>query len=331
MGEIITYLIIIVLLVLSGLFSGLNLGLLSLDKFQLRRKIKLGDARAKKLYPLREKGNLLLVTILIGNTLINSILAVFLGSITFGIIAVVLSTGLIVLFGEIIPQAVFSRHALTIGSKLSWFVWFFLFLLYPLAKPIAFMLDLTLGKELPTVFSRKELKLIIKEQEKNKKSKIPQKEFEIIGKSLNLSQRRVKNILTPRVKVFFLKDTQILTKELLKEIYRRGHTRIPVYSKNRDKVVGLIYTKDLILLDPEDKTPVKKVMRKKLFYVKEQDKIENVMEKARKESVHLFIVKDKYGGVSGIVTLEDILEEVVGEITDEFDIVEKLKSNVNES
>jgi metal transporter CNNM len=133
--------IIIFLVLLSGCFSGLTLGFFSLNLTGLERKIKLGNKDAKKVYPVRKNGNLLLCTLLLGNVAVNSAMAIFLGNIATGLVAGLVSTGLIVIFGEIIPQAVFSRHALKLGASSVWLVKIFIFLLYPFAGPMAWLLN----------------------------------------------------------------------------------------------------------------------------------------------------------------------------------------------
>ena len=141
------------LLALSALFSGLTLGLMGLDSFELQRKVKLNHHAAAKIYPLRKKGNQLLCTLLIGNVAVNSALAVFLGSITQGVLAGFIATGLIVIFGEIIPQSLFSRHALKLGAKAIPLVYIFHVVFFPLTWPLAKILDSALGGELPTTAS----------------------------------------------------------------------------------------------------------------------------------------------------------------------------------
>ena len=128
-----TYLIIIILIIFSALFSGLTIGLLGLDKSELERKIKIGDKLALKIYTVRKNGNLLLVTLLLGNVLINSILSVYLGAMFPGVAAVTVSTMLIVVFGEILPQAVFYRYAMQVGVYFVPIVKFFQILFFPLA------------------------------------------------------------------------------------------------------------------------------------------------------------------------------------------------------
>lgn len=132
------FIILGVLLILSACFSGLNLGMMSLGPHDLKRKMQMGDKRAAKIYPIRKKGNLLLVTLLLGNVAVNAAIAIFMSSVASGLVAGIVSTLLITIFGEILPQAVFSRFALSIGSRIVWLVKIFIFILYPIAAPLAF-------------------------------------------------------------------------------------------------------------------------------------------------------------------------------------------------
>jgi metal transporter CNNM len=157
------YLIVIILLIFSALFSGLTLGLMSLSAPELKRKVALGDKDAKKVYPVRKQGNLLLTTLLIGNVAINAALSIFLGSIASGLTAGLTATALIVVFGEITPQAVFSRFALSLGAKTAWLVRIFIIILYPISWPIAWVLNKTLGEEMVTIYSKQELMKIVEE------------------------------------------------------------------------------------------------------------------------------------------------------------------------
>ncbi|MCD5396900.1 MAG: DUF21 domain-containing protein [Candidatus Pacebacteria bacterium] len=125
--------LIIILLFFSALFSGLTIGLLGLNRTELKRKAKLGDKRAIAITKIRENGNLLLVTLLIGNVAVNSILSVFLGQNFSGIVAVLISTILIVSFGEILPQAIFYRYALSVGYYFVPIIKFFIIIFYPIA------------------------------------------------------------------------------------------------------------------------------------------------------------------------------------------------------
>ena len=153
--------------------------------------MKLGDVRAKKIYPIRKHGNLLLCTLLLGNVAVNSTMAIFLGDIASGLVAGVLSTGLIVIFGEIIPQAIFSRYALSLGAKSVWLVRIFIFLLYPIAYPISWILDKALGDEMATIWNKQEIQEIIKHHENSEESEIDHDEERILLGALSFSEINV--------------------------------------------------------------------------------------------------------------------------------------------
>jgi len=323
--DILTVVIIICLVVCSALFSGLTLGLMSLNPFSLRRKVKLGDKDAMKIYPLRKKGNLLLSTLLLGNVMVNAALSIFLGSMTTGIAALVIATGLIVLFGEILPQALFARYALKLGARMVWFVYIFFFILYPVTKPLSLGLDKLFGGELPKAVSKKEFRIMFEEQATLDKSDLDKDEMKILKGGLGFSDKTVKDVMTPRVNIFFIEQDSPLTKQTLNRLHSQGHSRVPVYDKVQDKVVGILYSKDLITVDPHDKILVKKVMRKKVQFIKETAKLDDVMNLFKQKKIHLFVVLDDFKGIAGIITLEDVLEEIVGEIVDEYDRIADMR------
>jgi metal transporter CNNM len=161
------------LVVMSSVFSGLTLGLLTLDNSALEILAKSGSPvekrRAKNIIPLRRNGNLLLCTLVIGNVIVNSFLSILLADISSGLIGLVSSTVLIVIFGEIAPQAVCSRHGLLVGSHTRFITWFFWILLWPVSKPISMVLDGVLGEEAYSYYSKEELKTLLKMQVKESK------------------------------------------------------------------------------------------------------------------------------------------------------------------
>ncbi|MCK4649824.1 DUF21 domain-containing protein [Candidatus Pacearchaeota archaeon] len=316
--------IIIILVSLSGLFSGLTLGLLGLDKTELERKIKLGDKKAKKVYSVRKRGNLLLCTLLLGNVAVNSAIALFLGSIANGVFAGVIATGLIVIFGEIIPQATVSRYALTVGAKTVWIVKGLIFILYPICWPIAKVLDKILGEEMPTIWSRHELEEIIRLHEDSSKSSIDSDEEKIILGALSFSKKNVEDVMTPRIVVFSLEVDAILTEEILKNIKDSGFTRIPIYKKKIDNLVGILYSKDLVGVKKGAK--VKDIYRTNLLEVTNKKNLDSVLNQFIKERIHLAIVFNRYKEFVGIITMEDIIEEILRkEIVDEDDRVVDLQ------
>lgn len=319
------YIISIALVLLSALFSGLTLGFFSLNKDDLERKAKLGGKRAKKIYRVRKDGNLLLCTLLIGNVAVNSTLSIFLGSIASGFMAGLIATGLIVIFGEIIPQAAFSRYALTLGAKLVWLVRIFLIFLYPICKPIAWLLDKALGDEVPAMYSKKELIDIIEAHEHSEDSDIDLDEEKIIKGALSFSDKTAKDIMTPKEKMFFLPFSSKLSKKIVSQIFETGHSRIPIYKKNKDNVVGILYAKDLIINNHAQKT-IGSVARPDVIFVHEDKKLDDLLAAFKKVRHHLFLVLDNKEKLKGLVTIEDVIEEIIGEeIVDEFDQFENIK------
>lgn len=319
MNTILTIFIVIILVFLSGIFSGLNLGLMGLNTFQLKRQVKLGNKYAKKIYPLRKKGNLLLCTILLGNVAVNTTLAIFLADLTTGVIAGIISTALIVIFGEIVPQATFSKHAMALGSKTTWIIWTFLYILYPLTKPIALVLDKVLGKETPRAVTKRELSLLAEDQKKLEGSDIDHEDYDLIRKGLIFSETEVREVMTHKTKVQYIEKNTIIDKEIRQQIHSKGHSRLPVYDLTKDKIVGILYTKDLIIVEQDTYIPVTSIMKEKVLRVKDTDKLDIVLEKFKRDRIHLFVVVNKNNKYVGIITLEDVLEEITGEIWDEYD------------
>ena len=313
------YLIITILLLFSALFSGLTLGLMGLSPLELKRKMSLGDKDAARVYEVRKKGNLLLTTLLIGNVAINAALSIFLGSIAPGITAGLIATGLIVIFGEIAPQATFSRFALFLGARTVWIVKLFIFLLYPVTWPITWVLDKTLGDELPTIYSKQELMKIIEEHEDASGSDVREEEERIVKGALTFSEKKVEQVMTPRTVVMTLEASTKITQDLLDSLLDAGYTRIPVYKDSIDNVVGILYMKQLLGKGNLGKN-VGDVADKKVVFVDEGQTLMKTFNSFLRSRHHLFVVKDEFGGVVGIVTLEDILEEIINmEIMDEGD------------
>jgi len=257
--------------------------------------------------------------LLMGNVAVNSALAIFLGSIASGVLAGIIATALIVIFGEIIPQASISRYALEVGSKTVWLVQIFIVILYPICWPIAKILDLVLGNEMPTVWSKNELEEIIRSHEDSPDSTLDADEEKIILGALSFSHKTAKEILTPRINVFALERDTILDVKMIEKIKKKGFTRIPVYTKKIDKISGVLYTKQLIAIKKGMK--VGEVCRKgNLIKVSDSKKLDVLLNEFIRKRIHISSVFDKYGEFLGIVTLEDITENIFKkEIWDEYD------------
>lgn len=326
MGHAITLLPISFLLLLSSLFSGLNLGLFTLSKNHLRYKAELGDKKAEKIYNVRKNGNLLLCTLLIGNVTVNSILSIFLGSLTSGVIASIVSIILIVLIGEVFPQAIFAHHALKLASKCIWMVEVFIFVFYPLAKPLSMVLDKMLGEELPTVYSKKELEKLIEQQEGLQESAIDNDEKMIMKGALSFSEKTAGEIMTPRSVMVSVEFDEKLTHDKIDMLRESGHSRIPVYRDHPDNIVGILYAKDMLgHHDLRDKC-AGEMARRSVIFVEPEKPLDDLLNDFKRTRNHLFVVADSSEKIVGIVTIEDVIEEIIGaEIVDEFDRYEDLR------
>jgi metal transporter CNNM len=315
------YIVSIVLISFSALFSGLTLGLLSLDTSTLQRRAKHGDKQAAAIYPLRKDGNLLLTTLILGNVAVNTTLSIFLGTIASGIVAGVLATALIVVFGEILPQAVISRNALYFGAKTIWFTRFVVFILYPVAYPIAKILDRFLGSEIPTIYSRYELMDIISEHEDSEFSSLDRDEERILHGALLFSHKRVREVMTSAERVVSFDENTRLTEEFFKEVQEEGYSRLPVYSGEKGNIVGILYVKDLIVED-ENITikQTEEALERRFTTVGPDDLLDGVLARILKRRQHLAIVRNKNNKFLGVISLEDIIEEIIQqEIEDEAD------------
>jgi len=314
-----TYIIVGLLVTFSGLFSGLTLGLMGLNTQELKRKKSLGDANARKIYTIRKRGNLLLTTLLVGNVAVNSALAIFLGSLATGIVAGLLSTGLIVILGEIIPQAVFSRFALQFGSKFVWLVRIIIWVLLPVTWPIAWVLNRFLGEELPAIYSKRELIKIIEEHEDSPASDLKEDEERIVKGALTFRYKVVEDVMTPQIAAVSFSVDEVIDKNFIQSVANSGLSRFPVYDGNDDNVVAILYMKDLLGKRNFGKT-VGSIAKNQVQFVSENDTLGTVFDSFLKTRQHLFMVSNEFGDIMGLVTMEDILEEIIqAEIMDEGD------------
>eukprot|EP00339_Tiarina_fusa_P013314 CAMPEP_0117028916 /NCGR_PEP_ID=MMETSP0472-20121206/20986_1 /TAXON_ID=693140 ORGANISM="Tiarina fusus, Strain LIS" /NCGR_SAMPLE_ID=MMETSP0472 /ASSEMBLY_ACC=CAM_ASM_000603 /LENGTH=724 /DNA_ID=CAMNT_0004736543 /DNA_START=141 /DNA_END=2315 /DNA_ORIENTATION=+ len=326
--------LIVVLILLSALFSGLTLGLMSLDMTGLEIVMSGDDAEAaeyaRRIYPLRQDGNLLLCTLLLGNVTVNSLLSILLAEYTGGLVGLVSSTFLIVIFGEIVPQALCSRYALWIGSLTVPLVKVIRAILYPVAGPLGKMLDCTLGRELATTYSGAEmLKLLQIHVQENV---IDKETAGAMTGALTYKNILVKEVMTPIERSFMLNVDDKLTFETIAKIFKTGFSRIPVYEIARNNIIGLLFVKDLIFIDPEDDVPIRsfiQIFGRAVHVVWPDDTLGDVLAELKKGRSHLAIVRDvnnddetqdPFYEVRGIITLEDIIEKILGDsIVDETD------------
>jgi len=314
---------------LSGLFSGLTLGLLSLSPFELKRKADLGDDKAAKVYPIRKKGNELLVALLVGNVLVNSALTVLLSSVQSGLIAVIFSTILITIFGEITPQAALRKHGLDFGARLSPFIKWFLLIASPISVPIAKLLDRTLGGETPDIYSKDELVKIVEEHEKSRHSDVDDDELRLVENALNFGEKSVKDVMTPKKMIHFIDSEERVGSELIAKLYKSGLSRFPVVvDKDLDKVIGMLYLRDVIMSNKN--SYARSIDSDKVLYIDEDTLLDDALDEFIRTKRHLFIVANNQKETVGVLSMEDILEEIIGqEIVDEFDVYDDMQKEAS--
>ncbi len=315
------YLIALILILCSAAFSGLTLGYFTLDTQTLRRQAKLGDTEAKKILPVREKGNQLLTTLLLGNVAVNSILSVYLSSLASGVVAAFSATALIFLFGEIIPQAAFARHAKFVGATAAPIVRVLMVVVSPITFPIATILDRLLGNEIPTVYSKTELMALISEHEDSELSPIDADEERIVHGALQFSHKTVTEVMTPKNLVARFDINQKLDDTFFESVSAEGYSRFPIFAGHEDNIVGILFTKDLLL--EEEKITIGETdtaFDAKVLRVFPHETLDTVLARMLKRGQHMAIVKTPGKQFLGVITLEDIIEEIIQqEIEDEDD------------
>jgi metal transporter CNNM len=317
-----TIAIVMALLGVSAICSGLNVALMALDLKDLQRKAKIGDLKAKKVLPLRRNTHLTLAAILLSNVAAMSATSLVLEDALTGLVAGVISTLLIVIFGEIFPQALFSRQALIYCARLSIAMRLMIFVMYPIAKPLQLLLDKLFSKQqLPfQLHSRQELGVMIAEHLGSAASELDDDEIEIIRGALKLSEKRVREIMMPIKQVFWVTPKTELTRTKINEIKSIGRSRIPVFNTERTHCYGVLLMKDLVDIDFDAKLYT--VQDLSLHYVQpvgSMTALDTLLRRFIATSMHLIPV-EKDDRIVGIVTIEDVIEEIVGhEIEDETD------------
>lgn len=282
------------LLCLSGLFSGLNLGLMALDKTELKIIAKCGSTSEKKyakaIEPVRRRGNFLLCTLLLGNVLVNNSLTILLDDLSNGLYAVIGATLGIVICGEIIPQALCSRHGLAVGARTIWITRFFMLITFPLSFPISLLLDKVLGEEIGNVYDRAKLSELVKVTKEF--NDLKNDEVNIISGALDLSKKSVKEVMTKIEDVYMLDINSVLDFETVSEIMKRGYTRIPIYENDPGNIVALLNIKDLALIDPDDKTPIRTVIKfyqHPLIFVFDDQKLDTMLHEFRQGKLSQYL------------------------------------------
>lgn len=325
-STLISVAVLLVLLVCSALISGAEVAFFSLTQYQLDAESKTFKNRVL-IVRLLSAPQRLLATILVANNFINiAIVLLFasLSNVLFSgiqdhirfVIEVVVVTFLILLFGEILPKVYASRN----NEKFSGFM----------AKPLAVLVKmfavLSVPMQMGTAFLENKLaktksnlnvSQLSQALELTSEEETTDEEQKMLKGIVSFGNTDTKQVMRPRIDIFAL-DVTMSFSEIIKQITTAGHSRIPIYEDSLDNILGILYVKDLLPYIDRATVNWQELIREP-FFVPENKKLDDLLKEFQDKKVHLAIVVDEYGGTSGILSLEDIIEEIIGDISDEFD------------
>lgn len=328
------FLILIILLLLSALFSGSEVALFSLNLKNIEHENK--NFSSKYIISLLNAPRQLLITILLGNTLFNVAASIVSVSLALQyankynyptdlilVVQIIVLTIVILLLGEITPKLWASKSPLRFARIVCFPLYWSNVVFYPISKILTEGLKSVFSKLKP---GRKRTAILTSEITDLadlgvEKGTIEEEEQELIHGIVSFKSVMAREVMTPRVDMTAV-SVETSGEELLQIINESGHSRIPLYEENLDNILGIIYAKDMLnfvrKLDVQPKVELRKIARKAMF-VPETKLISELFQEFKLKRMHVGIVVDEYGGTAGLISLEDILEEIVGEIVDEYD------------
>lgn len=318
-----TYLLIVEVLLLIGLSaicSGLNIAVMSLNIEDLKRKAKLGNKQARRVLPLRKQTHLILASILFSNVAAVTGTSLVLDSRLEGWLAGLLSTLLIVVFGEVMPQALFSKDPLGWSSRFAPILRLMVIITFVLSKPLQLLLDVLFPKQNSKLQSRHELGLLINEHLADKRSELDDDEAEIMRGALSLSEKRVRDIMTDIRHTYWLSPDTELNDQAIDEMKHKGYSRIPILDEKLTKCYGVLLMKELVDIDFDEKLYlVSDLPLHPTQLVGSMTALDTMFRKFIAAGTHLIpIERDDH--IIGVITIEDLIEEIIGhEIEDETD------------
>lgn len=333
--------LLFILIVLSSVFSCSETAFLSVNKIKMRNLAEDGNKKAQTIEKMLSHNDHLFSAILVGNNIVNigasslttaTIMSIFGDGAQTIAYATGIMTLIILIFGEITPKSLATKHADKIALALTPFVRF----VYVIATPVVLLLNIVTGFIIRILggqsdngpsLTEEELKTIVTVG--HEEGVLEKEEKEMIHNVFEFSETEIKEIMTPRIHVESLPDD--CTYDELMEVYQKGQfSRYPVHDESFDEIVGVLNVKDLLFYDIDrEHFNIKDYMRD-TFVVYEFNQIKDVFASMRKEHATLAIVLDEYGVMSGIVTFEDIVEEIVGEIDDEYDDIDRSIIKIND-
>src|SRR5690606_9507616 len=334
------FVLLFLLLVCSALISSAEVAVFSLTKVDIEDELYKKSKRIQIISRLLERPKKLLATIMVANNFVNIaivILFAYFGDGLLGgiispfikfLVSVIIITFLILLFGEILPKIYASRNKTKVASFMAYPLSILDVVLSPLSLPMRSFTLATqkkLGKQ-KTNFDVNQLSHALKLTSEHDTTK---EEKKILQGIVSFGNTDTKQVMRPRIDIFALNVEQKYA-DILPEIIENGYSRIPVYKENIDQIVGILYTKDLLPHLDKKEFDWTTLLREP-FFVTEKKKLDDLMEEFQEKKVHLAMVVDEYGGTSGLISLEDIIEEIVGDISDEFDDEDLSYSKLDEN
>lgn len=319
--------ILIILLFFSGFFSSAETSLTTVNKIRMRSLAEEGNKRAKKVIVITEDSGKMLSAILIGNNIVNLSASSITTSIAymFGGSAVAAATGiitlLILIFGEISPKTLATMHSEKLALMYAYPIAFlmkittpFIFIVNSLSRVVLFILRVDPNAK-PDAMTESELRTIVDVSHED--GVIESEEKEMIYNVFDMGDAKAKDVMVPRVHMTFA-DVNSTYEELINIFREDKFTRLPVYEETTDNVIGTINMKDLLLFDNKKEFHIRDILRE-AYFTYEYKSISELLVEMREASFNIAIVLDEYGETAGLITLEDLLEEIVGEIRDEYD------------
>lgn len=330
-SDAIQFLALIILICLSAFFSSAETSMTTVNKIRIQSLAEQGDKRAKILLTVIEDSGKLLSTILIGNNIVNisaSSLATALTMRLFGNAAVSISTGiltlLVLIFGEITPKTMASLYSEKMALSYARIIHLLMFLLTPviflinkLAKGVLTLLRVDDSVKGNTI-TEHELRTLVNVG--HEEGVIEKEERQMIYNVFDFGDSQAQDVMVPRIDVSFA-DVNSSYEDLIGLFREEKHTRFPVYEETTDNIIGIVNVKDLLLTDQKDFT-LRKILRD-AYFTYEYKKTSELLMEMKENSVSFAVVLDEYGATSGIITLEDLVEEIVGDIHDEYDVEEE--------
>jgi len=337
---VISFALLFLLLVCSALISGAEVALFSLKRSDVEEGLEQKSKRLEIIAKLLERPKKLLATILVANNFINIaivILFAFLGDLIFESIAnpkikfvveVVVVTFLILLFGEILPKIYASRNNLKFATFMAYPLKVLDVILSPISLPMR-SVSLGIHNKLGKQKSNLSVDQLSQALELTSQEDTTTEEHKILQGIVSFGNTDTKQVMRPRIDIFALKIEQKYL-EIMPEIIENGYSRIPVYRDNMDTIEGILYVKDLLPYIDRKQFDWTTLLREP-FFVPENKKLDDLMAEFQEKKVHLAVVVDEYGGTSGLISLEDIIEEIVGDISDEFDDEDLMFSKLDDN